>query len=500
MTERRKRPRLWSWLLPDSLLGRISVVMVAGVLMTQLVGISIWAIQMRSKAELEVTAASQHLAHSATNTLRFFQSLPHDYRPIIIQQFRNMGGTRFFVYLNTSALNVVKIEPHPLTQIAINQVDNVIKKDLPNLSDFRVAFALPQNLVVSDDGTKIGDLPDSWVQHILLLKPNPAPVLIIQAEMEPGRWLFLASMMPEPYFLENNSIFSAERIFLQALTLGAVLLVSLLVVNWITRPLAELSKAAAKIGNGETMPVIPKTGSREFINTARAFDTMSKRVQRFIEDRERLFVSISHDLRTPIMRLKLRAELLEDDELRSEFNEDLDDLDMMVKGALQYVKDSDIYENPTAIHLDAVIERLIRGAQLAGHDVSYSKSGLTVKTKPLALRRAIGNLLDNALHYGEKVEISVMAVDRYIDIQMRDHGPGVPEESIASLFEPYLRLEHGRDQNKSGLGLGLGIARDIVQALGGELQLKNHPEVGLIATIRLPRDNDSQIVKRSLIN
>ncbi len=489
MTERRKRPRLWGWLLPDSLLGRISVVMVAGVLMTQLVGISIWAFQMRSKAEIEVTAASQHLAHSATNTLRFFQSLPHDYRPIIIQQFRNMGGTRFFVYLNTSALNIIKIEPHPLTQIAINQVESVIKKDLPNLSDFRVAFALPQNLVVSDDGTKIGDLPDSWVQHILLLKPNPAPVLIIQAEMEPGRWLFLASMMPEPYFLENNSIFSAERIFLQALTLAAVLLVSLLVVNWITRPLAELSEAAAKIGNGETMPAIPKTGSREFINTARAFDTMFKRVQRYIEDRERLFVSISHDLRTPIMRLKLRAELLDDDDLRSEFNEDLDDLDMMVKGALQYVKDSDIYENPTVIQLDAVIERMIRGAQLAGHDVSYSKSGLTVTTKPLALRRAIGNLLDNALHYGEKVEISVMAVDRYIDIQMRDHGPGVPEESIASLFEPYLRLEHGRDQNKSGLGLGLGIARDIVQALGGELQLKNHPEVGLIATIRLPSDN-----------
>jgi len=460
--------------------------MVAGVMLTQLVGISIWAIQMRSKSQIEVTAASQHLAHSATNTFRFFHSLPQNYRPIIIQQFRNMGGTRFFVSLNTSALNINTIDPHPLTQIAIRQVETVIKKDLPNLSDFRVAFALPQNLVVSDDGTKIGDLPESWVQHILLLKPNPAPVLVIQAEMEPGRWLFLASMMPEPYFLENNNVFSPERIFLQALSLGAVLLLSFFVVRLITRPLAELSEAASKIGSGEYMPVIPKTGSREFINTARAFDTMSKRVQSFVEDRERLFVSISHDLRTPIMRLKLRAELLEDNDLRSEFNEDLDDLDMMVKGALQYVKDSDIYENSTLIEIDAVIERMIRGAQLAGHDVSYIKSGLSVTTKPLALRRAVGNLMDNALHYGGKAEISVALVDGYIEIQIRDYGPGVPEDAITSLFEPYIRLEHGRDQNQSGLGLGLGIARDIVQALGGELQLKNHPEIGLVATIRLP--------------
>jgi len=306
--------------------------------------------------------------------------------------------------------------------------------------------------------------------------------------MEPGHWLYLASMMPEPYFLESNNVFSPERISLQVLSLAAVLLLSLFVVRGITRPLAELSEAAAKIGNGENMPVIPKTGSREFINTAYAFDTMCKRIQRYIEDRERLFVSISHDLRTPIMRLKLRAELLEDNELRCEFNDDLDDLDMMVKSALQYVKDSDIYENPTIIQLDSMIERMIRGAQLAGHDVSYSKSGLTVTAKPLALRRAVGNLLDNALHYGGKVEIFVMEVAEYIEIQIRDHGPGVPEEAISSLFQPYIRLVHGRDQNKSGLGLGLGIARDIVRALGGELQLKNHPEIGLVATIRLPND------------
>lgn len=485
MSEESRYTRLIDKILPQSLLGRISVVMVVGVMLTQLFGNFIWSQQMLSKTELEVKAASRHLAHSATNTAQFFMTLPPNYRPIIIQQFIKMGGTQFYVNLNSAALNISEIPSQPLTQLAIRQVEIAIQQDLPNVSHYRIGFAFPENLVVSDSGAKISDLPESWVQHILLLQPNPAPVLVIQAEMEPGHWLYLASTMPEPYFLESSNAFSTDRILLQILSLTAVLLLSIMIVRWTTRPLAELSEAASRFGSGEPMPELPKSGSREFLNTARAFDAMCKRIQRYIEDRERLFVSISHDLRTPIMRLKLRAELLDDDELRSEFNDDLDDLDMMVKGALQCVKDSEIYENPTEIPLDSLIERMIRGTKLAGHAVTFKKSGLSVTSRPLALRRALGNLLDNALHYGEKVDISVRAVDTYVEIQIRDHGPGVPEEALQSLFQPYVRLEHGRDQNEGGLGLGLGITRDIVRSLDGILLLKNHPDGGLVATVRL---------------
>jgi signal transduction histidine kinase len=478
--------RLLARLLPHSLLGRLTVVMLVGVSLTQLVGNFIWASQLRANAEIEVRTASQHLAHNATSTAQFFLSLPPNYRPIIIQQFRKMGGTRFFVNLNRSPIDISEIEPHPLTDIAIRQVGIALKQDLPNTTHYRVGFAWPENLVVSNDGSKVNDLPESWVQHILVVKPNAAPILVIQVEMEPGHWLYLASLMPNPYFLDGGNAFSTDRIVLQSLSLAAVLLLSLLVVRWTTRPLAALSEAAEAFGNGGHMPQLPETGSREFINTARAFGAMRERIQRYIEDRERLFVSISHDLRTPIMRLKLRAELLDDDGLRGEFHDDLDDLDMMVKGALQCVKDSDIHENPTATQLDNLIDRMIRGTLLSGHEVSFQKSGLAVTAKPLALKRALGNLLDNALHYGEKVEISAHAVDGFVDICIRDHGPGVPDDAFGSLFEPYVRLEHGRERNESGMGLGLGIARDIVQAHGGQLMLENHPEGGLVATIRLP--------------
>lgn len=486
--------RFLAWALPHSLLGQLSVVMVLGVLVTQLAGGLIWAAQLRTKSEIETRIAAQHLGHSAASAIRFFKSLPANYRPIMIQQLREMGGTRFFVNANQAPIQIQAIGDNSLADMASQTVLKTLREDLPFVPEFRLVFAWPDGLTVSDGGLKIADLPDSWVQHILLIKPNPAPVLVIQTQLEPGKWLYLAALMPNPYFLESNSPLSPDRLVLQALSLAAVLLLSILVVRWTTRPLAALSDAADAFGKGDTVPELPDTGSREFVKTARAFSAMRERIKRYMEDRERLFVSISHDLRTPITRLKLRTELLDDDALRAEFHEDLDELDMMVKGALQSVKDSDIHENRTEVRLDALIQRMIRDARMAGHEVAFVASGLTVMAKPLALKRALGNLFDNALHYGEKVEISVRRVRAQsadqvtdnIEIQIRDHGPGVPEDAFASLFQPYLRLAHGRDQNAGGMGLGLGIARNIVQAHGGELLLANHPDGGLVATIVLP--------------
>jgi signal transduction histidine kinase len=311
-------------------------------------------------------------------------------------------------------------------------------------------------------------------------------VLVIQTELEPGNWLHLATLMPNPYFLNSSNPLSADRLALQGLSLAAVLLLSLLVVRWITRPLAALSDAAEAFGTGGDLPALPESGSRELVNTVRAFNAMRLRILRFMEERDRLFVSISHDLRTPITRLKLRAGLMDDETLRDEFEEDLDELDMMVKGALQLVKDGDIHEDAADVRLDPLILRLVRGAGLAGHQVAYQEAGCSVRAKPLALKRAIGNLIDNALSYGKQAEVSVGAGPGWIEIRVRDHGPGVPEDALPSLSEPYVRLPHGRKLNAAGTGLGLNITRRIVESQGGELILANHAGGGLCATIRMP--------------
>ncbi|MYM40888.1 HAMP domain-containing protein [Pseudoduganella sp. CY13W] len=481
-------PSAWRRLWPASLLGRLSLVMVAGLLVTQLVASYIWASQLRAKAQVEVQSASQYVAHGASGAIRFFRSLPANYRQLLMQQLREMGGTRFFVNFNHAYVPVHSIDATPLAESALRSVAATLKSDLPHSPPSHLAFAWPDQLVVSEDGARLNDLPDAWVQHILLLKPDPAPILVIQTEIEPGNWLYMAALMPNPYFLSSNDPLAWDRLALQGLSLAAVLLLCLLVVRSITRPLAALSDAAAAFGQGqEDKPLpLPETGSREFINTARAFSAMRERIQRYIEDRERLFISISHDLRTPITRLKLRSELLDDEALRNEFEEDLDELDMMVKGALQCVKDSDIHENPTEVKLDAMLGRLVRSARLAGHEVAYQDSGISVRAKPLALKRAIGNLLDNALYYGKRAEIGVTREDAMVAIAVRDHGPGVPEDALASLFDPYVRLAHGREQNDGGLGLGLGIARSVIEAHSGQLHLSNHPQGGLQAVIRLP--------------
>ena len=476
--------------LPHSLLGRLSVVMILGVLVTQLAGGLIWAAQLRTKSENETRIAARHLAHSASAAIRYFMSLPANYRPIMIQQLREMGGTRFFIASNDDLVPIAAIGGQHLADIAVSEAGDTLREDLPFLPDFQLAFAWPDSLQVASDGLKIGDLPESWVQHILLIKPNPAPVLVIQTRLETGKWLYLAALMPNPYFLESGNPLWLDRAVLQGLSLAAILLLTILVVRWTTRPLEALSEAAEAFGKGETVPELPETGSREFVKTARAFTAMRERIKRYLEDRERLFVSISHDLRTPITRLKLRTELLDDDHMRTEFHDDLDELDMMVKGALQSVKDSDIHENRTEVRLDALIGRMIRDAAMAGHEIAFTPSGINVMAKPLALKRALGNLFDNALFYGKKVEITVRlqqsAGSDLVEIELRDHGPGVPEEALGSLFQPYVRLEHGRSSNSSGMGLGLGISRNIVQAHGGELLLRNHPEGGLIATVLLP--------------
>jgi signal transduction histidine kinase len=472
--------------LPQSLLGRLSLVMVFGVLLTQAVGNTIWSMQQGAKARVETAEAAQYLAHGAASTIQFFRSLPPNYRTVTIRQFREMGGTRFFVQSNNALVPVDPIERQTLSNVALDKIAAILKTDLPNYGEFHVAFAWPDQLTTSIEGTRILDLPESWVQHILLVKPDPAPILVIQTELEPGNWLYLATLMPNPYFLKANDPLSKDRLALQGLSLAAVLLLSFLVVRWITRPLAALSDAAEAVGKGEHVAELPESGSREFINTARAFSQMRLRIQRYLEDRERLFISISHDLRTPITRLKLRSELLDDDFMRGELEEDLDELDMMVKGALQCVKDTEIHENPTTVRLDPIIRRLARSAHLAKHNVVFDESGITVHGKPLALKRAIGNLLDNALFYGERAEVTVRRIEDKVVIAIRDHGPGVPEEALPSLFDPYVRLSNGREQNEGGMGLGLGIARSMIEAHGGTLVLENHPEGGLNAVITLP--------------
>lgn len=479
-----KRWHLRAW--PDSLLGRIVVVMAIGVVSAQLIGTLLWARQLRESARTEALGAGQHLAINAAGAIRFFRDLPPKFRPILIEQLRTMGGTRFFINVNHARVPLNPISGNSLVDSVVNVVQGDLTRNLALLQVPDVAFAWPDTLQVSDDGRRVPDLPDSWVEATLLVRPRPAPVLVIQAEFEKDNWLFLAAPMPDPYFLDNANPLTWDRLALQLVTLLTVLVLAVWMVRGLIRPLNRIAKAANAFGSGSTPDAVPETGTAELRRTARAFNAMQARIQGYLLDRERLFIGISHSLKTPIMRLKLRTELLDEDALRQEFHEDLDDLDVMVKSALQSLRDTDIYENLIEVRLDLLLARLVQRPIHPDALIEFNTLPISVMGKPLALERAFGNLLDNAVLYGEQVQVQITRHALMAVVEVRDHGPGIPIHSMSAVFEPNVRLTHAQNINRSGSGLGLGIANNIVQAHGGEVRLHNHPEGGLVVTVLLP--------------
>ncbi|HBP2206832.1 TPA: hypothetical protein L5W67_005710 [Pseudomonas aeruginosa] len=243
------------------------------------------------------------------------------------------------------------------------------------------------------------------------------------------------------------------------------------------------TKAARDLALGSPSAALEERGASELVEVARAFNTMHERIDRYLNERGQLFSAISHDLRTPITRLRLRVELLEDERLQEKFGRDLDELELLVKGALQCVKDTDIHENVEPVDLNLLLQHIAEPYLADGRVEVVGRAAEPYPGKPLALKRCIGNLLDNALKYGERARLSLEDGPEAVVLHVDDDGPGVPEQRLEQIFEPRFRLS----PRGQGYGLGLGIARNIAHTHGGEVSLQNRREGGLRVSLRLPR-------------
>jgi signal transduction histidine kinase len=218
---------------------------------------------------------------------------------------------------------------------------------------------------------------------------------------------------------------------------------------------------------------------------------MQSRIRSNIQQRTQMLAAITHDLQTPLTRLRLRLEKVGDDELRDKLIGDLSSMQMMVKEGLELARSMDSNEELKALDIDSLLDSLCSDAVDGGHQVSFDgKSGITVMARPMALRRCINNLIDNALKYGKQAHISIepSQINRqdHVDIIVRDHGPGIPEDQLTRVFEPFYRLETSRSRETGGTGLGLSIARNIAQQHQAELSLKNIEGGGLEVRLRIP--------------
>jgi signal transduction histidine kinase len=277
------------------------------------------------------------------------------------------------------------------------------------------------------------------------------------------------------------------------LFLNLALLVLLLVIvlylaaRSITRPLSDLARAADSVGRDLRPAQLAERGTRELRDAARAFNTMQDRLRRYLDSRTRVLAAMSHDLKTPLTRLRLQVETLEDPTLQARIGRELDEMEGMVREALSLFRGLDDGEPPSSVDVGALLAQIRE--EFTGMGAQVTLSGLALQpytAKPQALKRCITNLVANAVKFGTRADM-LLEDGADLVIRVRDRGPGIPPEELERVFEPFYRLESSRNRDSGGTGLGLSIARDIAQAHGGSLTLSNLPGGGLEATLRLPR-------------
>ncbi len=310
-----------------------------------------------------------------------------------------------------------------------------------------------------------------------------ALVFFAQVQLGDGAWVTFENQIDDEIFAS-----SATLLVNLVVLIIIVLLASLIAVRVATRPLTLLAKQADKLGSDINQPPMAETGPTEMRHASHALNTMQSRLQRFIEDRSRLLTAISHDLKTPITRMRLRAEMLDDAEQRNNFTRNLDEMQAITSETLDFLRADDARENLQAVDICALLETIKDDAAELDQRVEIKSCQLSpYPARPLALKRCIVNLVENAIKYAGSAVISASESDNTILISICDSGPGIPEQQLDTVFEPFFRLETSRSRKTGGTGLGLSIARNIALSHGGDLQLVNRREGGLKATLTLLR-------------
>lgn len=269
---------------------------------------------------------------------------------------------------------------------------------------------------------------------------------------------------------------------------AVVLALALWATRQMTRPLSQLAAAAERFGRAMAVAPIPETGPREVRQAAAAFNRMHASLAGYVEERTRMLAAISHDLRTPIMRMMLRTESIGDDAVRERMLKDLEEMESLIADTLGFARDQQMREPPQAIRLGPLIDDAVAGLGGPAAPVTVAAGpDVAVLAVPLALRRIVGNLAGNAVAYAGGATVRWEAGPETVDLLVEDDGPGIPEAELEAVLEPFRRLDTSRSRRTGGSGLGLAIVRALARAMGGELVLENRAEGGLRARVALPR-------------
>ncbi len=296
-------------------------------------------------------------------------------------------------------------------------------------------------------------------------------------------WMVFSSFKHRWWWLSRPVRFSLWL----AYAILAILAVQALAARQLSRPIVNLSQAVRQFGVSSDSPPISASGPREVREVIGAFNDMRAQIQKFVNYRITMLAAISHDLRTPLTRMRLRGEFIDDEEQQARLFRDVDEMQAMIDGALAFFRDDAAEEQVTGVDLPGLLKTIANDFADQGIEISYGGPARAVaQGRPFALKRAFTNLIENAVKYATPPEIIVLSAPGRVSVTIRDHGHGIPPDALEQVFTPYFRLEPSRNRNSGGVGLGLTAAQSIIRGHGGDILLRNHPEGGLVAEVVLP--------------
>ena len=487
--------------MPKTVVARMTSVLFIGILVAQVLGTWLWVEQLKSSEKERMAEISQELGYNIAQAVGFFEKLPNKYRQEPLVQLRQNGGTfldfgsEFFVSVNKDYISLNSIAKTEFSSLVSDNLEETLFSQVGQVEDLNIKFVrFSDTRIMSPNGPQEGltnshilaPLSPIW-RSLGLQAPDPDnPLAIIQFRLKnQSEWMFLATIIPKGELLLSYDWVNGERIFTSSLVSLTMLLITFLFVRWLVSPLQSLAHQADLLGKGRFPRQLDETGSKEMVATIQAFNSMARRIQKFIADRERSFASISHDLKTPLTRARLRIEGIEDESIKADLTGDLDYLETMVKGSLQIMTEGVEHENTSKIDLTEMLEAILRKEEILGLPIKINIDGkITMKGRSVALERLFSNLINNALTYGQGVEVTGQKKKTGIFIQIKDKGPGLSDVDKEKVFKPYYRLESKLSDSHSGLGMG--IARNIANVHGGELELKDRKGGGLIVEVYFP--------------
>lgn len=466
--------------LPRSLFSRLVLVLLTGLVIAQLLSL---AVHLHERGELLSQASGMQAAQRVADIVRLLDSLAPAERRRIVQV---LSTPPVMISLDQGPLAGRKQDADASARAALfgAMLRRFLGDGWPVVATVAEAEAVPLK-----PATKRGfigpDMHGSWMPPgaAMHFASQPGFSFIAQVRLHDGALVTFDSRLPA-----QTEGWPYRLLFSLTVLLVAVIAVSLVAVRWVTRPLKALADAADELGRNIHRPPMEERGPLEVARAARAFNTMQGRLAGYIRDRTRVLAAMSHDLKTPITRLRLRSELLGDPQLKAKFTKDLDEMESMVGATLDFLRGLENREPVKPVDIMALLESLQADLRETGGTVEIEGATATpYPGGPQALKRCLGNLIENAVKYGQSARVLVDDNDARLEIRIQDQGPGLPPAELERVFEPFYRVEGSRSRETGGTGLGLTIARGIAEAHSGSLVLRNRAQGGLEAVLVLPR-------------